>query len=164
MTLSRLGLTLVAVVLAGLFQVAMGVARAGLLGYFFPSSVIKGMLVAIGLIIILKQIPHAFGYDEDYEGDLSSLTLDASGLDTSHFPGNYDITLKRGTFKAWTALLAIFAFALSLLGTFLVRSGVLTSVHAFAESDFAKSVSMMSGVSSNSPKALGRPALRCALK
>ncbi len=42
------------------------------------------------------------------------------------------ITEKRGTFKAWTALLAIFAFALSLLGTFLVRSGVLTSVHAFA--------------------------------
>ncbi|MBT4861575.1 MAG: heme lyase CcmF/NrfE family subunit, partial [Gammaproteobacteria bacterium] len=42
------------------------------------------------------------------------------------------ITEKRGTFKAWTALLAIFAFSLSLLGTFLVRSGVLTSVHAFA--------------------------------
>jgi len=42
------------------------------------------------------------------------------------------ITEKRGSFKAWTALLAIFAFALSLLGTFLVRSGVLTSVHAFA--------------------------------
>jgi cytochrome c-type biogenesis protein CcmF len=42
------------------------------------------------------------------------------------------ITEKRGTFKAWSALLAIFAFSLSLLGTFLVRSGVLTSVHAFA--------------------------------
>ena len=42
------------------------------------------------------------------------------------------ITEKRGTFKAWTALLAIFAFSFSLLGTFLVRSGVLTSVHAFA--------------------------------
>ncbi len=42
------------------------------------------------------------------------------------------ITEKRGTFKAWTSLLAIFTFSLSLLGTFLVRSGVLTSVHAFA--------------------------------
>jgi cytochrome c-type biogenesis protein CcmF len=42
------------------------------------------------------------------------------------------VTEKRGTFKAWTVLLAIFAFSLSLLGTFLVRSGVLTSVHAFA--------------------------------
>jgi cytochrome c-type biogenesis protein CcmF len=42
------------------------------------------------------------------------------------------VTEKRGSFKSWTVLLAIFAFALSLLGTFLVRSGVLTSVHAFA--------------------------------
>ncbi len=42
------------------------------------------------------------------------------------------VTEKRGTFKAWTVLLAIFAFSLSLMGTFLVRSGVLTSVHAFA--------------------------------
>jgi len=42
------------------------------------------------------------------------------------------VTEKRGSFKAWTVLLAIFAFSLSLLGTFLVRSGVLTSVHAFA--------------------------------
>jgi cytochrome c-type biogenesis protein CcmF len=42
------------------------------------------------------------------------------------------VTEKRGTFKAWTVLLAIFAFSMSLLGTFLVRSGVLTSVHAFA--------------------------------
>ena len=41
-------------------------------------------------------------------------------------------TDKRGLFKSWTVLLAIFAFSLSLLGTFLVRSGVLTSVHAFA--------------------------------
>ena len=41
-------------------------------------------------------------------------------------------TEKRGVFKAWTVLLAVFAFSLSLLGTFLVRSGVLTSVHAFA--------------------------------
>jgi cytochrome c-type biogenesis protein CcmF len=42
------------------------------------------------------------------------------------------VTEKRGLFKSWTILLAIFAFSLSLLGTFLVRSGVLTSVHAFA--------------------------------
>ena len=42
------------------------------------------------------------------------------------------VTEKRGVFKAWTIMLAIFAFALSLLGTFLVRSGVITSVHSFA--------------------------------
>src|SRR5688572_4483782 len=52
---------LVAVVLAGAIQVGLGVARAGIIGYFFPSSVIRGMLAAIGLILILKQLPYAFG-------------------------------------------------------------------------------------------------------
>ena len=60
---------LVAVVLAGLIQVSLGFARAGTIGNYFPSSVIKGMLAAIGLILILKQIPHAVGYDADYIGD-----------------------------------------------------------------------------------------------
>ena len=62
---------LLAVSIAGLIQLALGFARAGIIGYYFPSSVIKGMLAAIGLIIILKQIPHALGYDKDYEGDLA---------------------------------------------------------------------------------------------
>jgi SulP family sulfate permease len=52
---------LVAVVIAGAIQVGLGVARAGIIGYFFPSSVIRGMLAAIGLILILKQLPYAFG-------------------------------------------------------------------------------------------------------
>ncbi|MAY85043.1 MAG: hypothetical protein CMP59_13015 [Flavobacteriales bacterium] len=62
---------LMAVVLAGVIQLILGVLRAGIIGYFFPSSVIKGMLSGIGIIIALKQIPHAFGYDKDYEGDLN---------------------------------------------------------------------------------------------
>jgi MFS superfamily sulfate permease-like transporter len=62
---------LVAVVLAGMFQLIMGRLGAGIIGYYFPSSVIKGMLTGIGIIIVLKQIPHAVGYDADYEGDLS---------------------------------------------------------------------------------------------
>jgi len=49
----------------------LGFAKAGFIAYFFPSSVIKGMLTGIGLLIILKQIPHALGYDKDAEGDLS---------------------------------------------------------------------------------------------
>ena len=60
---------LLAVVLAGVIQLAMGFAKAGFIAYFFPSSVIKGMLTGIGLLIILKQIPHALGYDKDTEGD-----------------------------------------------------------------------------------------------
>lgn len=65
---------LVAVVIAGLLQIVMGYARLGIIAYYFPTSVIKGMLTGIGLIIILKQIPHALGYDADYEGDLSFKT------------------------------------------------------------------------------------------
>jgi len=62
---------LLAVVLAGVIQFVLGVLKAGTIGYYFPTSVIKGMLAAIGLIIILKQIPHAVGYDKDFEGDMA---------------------------------------------------------------------------------------------
>ncbi len=60
---------LLAVVLAGIIQLTLGFAKAGFIAYFFPSSVIKGMLTGIGLLIILKQIPHALGWDKDAEGD-----------------------------------------------------------------------------------------------
>jgi len=62
---------LLAVVIAGLMQILLGFLKAGIIGYYFPSSVIKGMLAAIGIILILKQIPHALGYDKDTEGDFN---------------------------------------------------------------------------------------------
>lgn len=62
---------LVACVLAGIMQLVLGFLRAGIVGAFFPSAVIEGMLAAIGLILIIKQIPHATGYDTSYEGDES---------------------------------------------------------------------------------------------
>ncbi len=62
---------LVAVMLAGIIQLIMGYLRLGIIAYYFPTSVIKGMLTGIGLIIILKQIPHALGYDVDFEGDVA---------------------------------------------------------------------------------------------
>jgi len=70
-TLPTFNAFLLAVVIAGVFQIILGYIKAGLIGYYFPNAVIKGMLSAIGLILILKQIPHAFGYDDDFEGDES---------------------------------------------------------------------------------------------
>ena len=61
---------LLAVVIGGLVQLILGFIKAGIIGFYFPSSVIQGMLSAIGLIIILKQIPHAVGYDDEPEGSL----------------------------------------------------------------------------------------------
>jgi len=60
---------LAAVVLGGIFQIILGYLKAGVLGDYIPSSVIKGMLAAIGLILILKQIPHFVGYEADFLGD-----------------------------------------------------------------------------------------------
>ena len=67
---------LVAVVIGGILQILLGVLKAGIIGYYFPSSVIKGMLTGIGIIIILKQIPHFFGYDRDPEGDFAFNQVD----------------------------------------------------------------------------------------
>ncbi len=69
---------LVAVVIGGVIQVAFGILRFGIIGYFFPSSVIKGMLTGIGIIIILKQIPHFFGYDVNPEGDFAFFQVDGA--------------------------------------------------------------------------------------
>lgn len=60
---------LLAVVIAGVFQVILGFVKAGVIGDYVPNAVIKGMLAAIGIILILKQLPHLVGYDSDFEGD-----------------------------------------------------------------------------------------------
>ncbi len=64
---------LLAVTLAGVIQVILGFVKAGTIANYFPSAVIEGMLAAIGIILILKQFPHAVGYDADFEGDESFL-------------------------------------------------------------------------------------------
>ncbi len=68
---------LLSVALGGAMQIALGYARAGLIGAYFPAAVIKGMLAAIGFILIMKQLPHAVGYDAEAEADLSFLELDS---------------------------------------------------------------------------------------
>lgn len=75
-TLGGFEIFLLSVVIAGAIQIILGFLKAGVIGYYFPSSVIKGMLTGIGIIIILKQIPRAFGYDADFEGDLSFVQPD----------------------------------------------------------------------------------------
>ncbi len=85
---------LVAVVLAGGIQIVLGLAKAGVIAYFFPSSVIKGMLAGIGVIIFLKQIPHALGHDSDPEGDMAFVqpdgetTLSSFGAMLGDFDGS----------------------------------------------------------------------------
>lgn len=76
---------LLAVVLAGVIQLILGFLKAGIIGHYFPSSVIKGMLAAIGLILILKQIPHALGYDKDNEGDFDFMQVDGENTFTEIF-------------------------------------------------------------------------------
>ena len=66
-------LFLCAVFIAGILQMLMGIARLGGIANYFPSSVIKGMLTSIGILIIAKQIPHAFGYDKNEKGDFTEL-------------------------------------------------------------------------------------------
>ncbi len=73
---------LLAVVMAGLLQVLLGFVRAGIISLFFPTAVIRGMLAAIGLILILKQIPHALGDDRDAEGEFEFFQLDGKNTIT----------------------------------------------------------------------------------
>ncbi|MFN8334516.1 MAG: SulP family inorganic anion transporter [Cyclobacteriaceae bacterium] len=70
-TLKSFEALLLAVFLAGIIQLVAGFLKAGIVSYYFPSAVIKGMLAAIGLTLILKEIPHALGYDKDFIGDFT---------------------------------------------------------------------------------------------
>jgi MFS superfamily sulfate permease-like transporter len=67
---------LLATLLAGIMQIFLGIVKAGIIGHYIPVSVIKGMLSGIGVILILKQIPHFFGYDEVPEGEFRFIQID----------------------------------------------------------------------------------------
>jgi MFS superfamily sulfate permease-like transporter len=84
---------LVAVVLGGVIQFIFGLLKAGIIGYYFPSSVIKGMLTGIGIIIILKQIPHFFGYDADPEGDFAFFQIDGENTFSEIFVSLNNISI-----------------------------------------------------------------------
>jgi MFS superfamily sulfate permease-like transporter len=99
---------LVAVVLAGIFQIVLGILKAGVIGYYFPSSVIKGMLTGIGIIIILKQIPHFFGYDTALEGNFAFNQVDGENTFSGIFNSLKYISLG-------STLIAVFSLAILLL-------------------------------------------------
>ncbi len=75
-TLGSYEIFLAAVVFAGVFQLLMALLKAGGIGNYIPNAVIKGMLAGIGIILIIKQLPHLFGYDKDPEGDMEFFQLD----------------------------------------------------------------------------------------
>jgi carbonic anhydrase/SulP family sulfate permease len=84
---------LCAVILAGVLQLILGWIKAGPLAAFFPSSVIKGLLAAIGIILILKQIPHLFGHDPDWMGDMSFIQPDGENTFSELLATRFDIHL-----------------------------------------------------------------------
>lgn len=107
-TLGSFQAFLLSVVIAGLVQLALGFARAGFIAYFFPSSVIKGMLTGIGLLIILKQIPHALGWDKDTEGDESFFQADGQNTFS-------EITQAFDYFTPGAVLIAVISLAILIL-------------------------------------------------
>jgi MFS superfamily sulfate permease-like transporter len=98
----------VAVMIGGLVQVLLGVLRAGIIGLYFPSSVIQGMLAAIGIIIILKQLPHAVGFDEEPEGSLQFAS------DATHNTAS-DLVMMLDSFQPTAIVVSLIGLALLLL-------------------------------------------------
>ncbi|MCA9614297.1 MAG: SulP family inorganic anion transporter [Myxococcales bacterium] len=99
---------LMATLVAGVLQILLGLARFGGIASLFPASVVKGMLVAIGLILVLKQIPHAVGYNGDFEGDEAFLQADGRNTLT-------EIPFALGHFRVGAVLISLTGLALILL-------------------------------------------------
>jgi MFS superfamily sulfate permease-like transporter len=117
---------LVAVVLGGVIQLVFGILKAGVIGYYFPSSVIKGMLTGIGIIIILKQIPYFFGLDKNPEGDFAFLQMDGENTLTELLKSLN--ALISGNFDKGATLIAFIA-----MGILLLWSNVLSKRGKFFE-------------------------------
>ena len=124
---------LVAVVLGGIIQIVFGVLKLGIIGYYFPSSVIKGMLTGIGIIIILKQIPHFFGIDKDPEGNFVLFGKDSNVImDILSIPENL------GVGSTVIALIAI--------GILILWSQVLSNKHSIFKLIQGPLVAVIAGI------------------
>lgn len=91
-TLGNFSAFLLSLLIAGALQMTLGFLKAGLIGAFFPVSVIKGMLAAIGLILIIKQVPHATGFDASYVGDESYMQETARSSMSEFFQALHGIS------------------------------------------------------------------------
>ena len=107
-TLGSFPAMLMATAVAGVIQIIMGLARAGIIALYFPAAVIRGMLAAIGIILIMKQIPHFLGADSDYFEDMNFSQFD--GLNTFSAIGAAVRGLSPGS-----VLVGVVAMALMLL-------------------------------------------------
>jgi carbonic anhydrase len=142
-TLQSFEVFLAAVVIAGAIQILLGVLRAGLIGDFIPNAVIKGMLAAIGIILILKQFPHLIGYDADPIGDEEFIQYDGKNTFSEIFYAFHFITpmsVVIGTISlillfigdsAW--LKKFYLFKILPPALFVVILGVLTNTFAGAD-------------------------------
>ena len=112
MAISDLGsfpLFLTAVVLAGLFQLLFGLAKLGTVGHYVPNTVIKGMMAAIGIILIMKQIPHLVGYDVDFMGDENFVQPTHENTFTGLYHALWRITPTAAAVGALSLLLLVLA-------------------------------------------------------
>jgi carbonic anhydrase/SulP family sulfate permease len=107
-TLGSFEAFLIAVIIAGLIQVALGIAKAGFISAFFPNSVIRGLLAAIGVILILKQIPHVVGHDPDPVGEMSFQQADNENTFSELGETLFDIHPGAAAVGAFSLLLLIF--------------------------------------------------------
>jgi len=102
-----------AVVIGGVIQVIFGIARLGIIGYYFPSSVIRGMLTGIGIIIILKEIPYFFGLGKNPQGDYSILEFNFKNTITELL--NNVNAIISGNFESGSTIIGLIALALLIL-------------------------------------------------
>ncbi|MGE3976987.1 MAG: SulP family inorganic anion transporter, partial [Nitrospira sp.] len=108
LSLGSFSIFLTAVILAGLIQIALGIGKGGFIAAFFPSSVIKGLLAAIGVIIIAKQIPHLVGHDTDPEGEMAFFQPD---FETTFS----ELIAMFGNFQLGSSIIGLVSIALLLL-------------------------------------------------
>lgn len=107
-TLGSFPAVLTATAIAGVMQLALGAARAGIIALYFPAAVIRGMLAAIGIILILKQLPHFVGFDKDYFEDLEFFQADG-------FTTFSELGAAFGAISPGSALVGVVSMALLLL-------------------------------------------------